>query len=66
MQNLTIVARPVTVGDMSLAFGMKPSSLETILRRHRIGPACRIGRVRCYGRTQVKRIAAALGCAQRP
>jgi hypothetical protein len=62
MENLSAVARPVTIRDMSIAFGLKPASLDALMRRYRILPACRIGRTRCYGGVQVRRVAAALGC----
>ena len=61
MDGLSPINRPVTIRDISVVFGAKPASIESLLRRHKIGPACRIAGVRCYGASEIRRLVAAMG-----
>lgn len=56
MVDYSPVNRPVTLGELSLVFGMTTTRMERLLERHQIPPACRIGRVRVYGPRQIQRV----------
>ena len=56
MEQWSIVNRPVTLDELSIAFGESKSRLERIVFRHRVSPVFRIGRVRLYGPAQVRAI----------
>jgi hypothetical protein len=54
------VNRPVTAAEIAMSFDATLSTIEGILRRHRVSPAVRIGRLRLYGPHEVRTIYAAL------
>jgi hypothetical protein len=55
--NWEAVDQPATFADLVAVLSLPPSRLERLLDRHRIRPAYKIGRVRCYDRQQVDAIA---------
>lgn len=63
MDNLSPVNRPVTLGELAAVFDVTSGRLERLAERHRIKPACRIGRTRVYGPAQIRRIFAVLESA---
>ena len=60
MSTWSAVNRPVTLGELAASFAVPLARLERIVRRHRIAPAFRLGRIRLYGPEQVRRIYAAV------
>ena len=63
MEELSAVNRPVTLRELAIAFDATTFQLEGLVERHRIKPACRIGRTRVYGPRQIRRIYAILESA---
>ena len=61
MEGLSPVNRPLTLGELAVAFEVPSTRLERLVARHRIDPACRIGATRVYGPKQIAVIFAALG-----
>jgi len=60
VDELSPVNRPVTLGELAVVFEVTAGRLERLAERHRIKPACRIGRTRVYGPVQIRRIYAVL------
>ena len=56
MDELSPGNRPVTLGELAMVFNVSAGRLERLAERHRIKPACRIGRTRVYGPVQIRRI----------
>lgn len=62
MNDLSPINRPVTLGELSMAFDVPLGRLRKIAAIQAINPACRIGRTWVYGPDQIRRLyAAAVG-----
>jgi hypothetical protein len=58
---LSILDRPYLLSEIAMVFDVPVNRLESLVRRHRVDPAVRIGRTRLYGPGQVRAIYSALG-----
>jgi len=62
VDDLSPANRPVNLRELAAMFGMSAGRMKGFLDRHRINPACRIGRTRVYGPAQIGRVFVLLEC----
>jgi hypothetical protein len=61
-----IITRPATLGELAASLDLSLVDMNHLVRRHRIAPALRVGRVGFYGPREIRRICGLAGGGRRP